>query len=366
MKAVDAARIFHDWSYSEGLLTELAAPTTSSPAEMALIQPTTDLGRALLRSKQVQAIAFNAPRSEIIVFTKRAAPTNKKQLQALPSAVDDIQIRYRQGVQHPVDALPVTPFGGPTYVIRHAGQADRYCCGSSISVGNAREAGTMGCLVRDAQGALFGLTNNHVSGSCSFAGVGLPILAPGVVDVVPGCIPPFTIGFHANSLPFLAGSADNVNPKHNLDAAMFRVRDEGLVTSFQRADYDTPANAAPLVADLEVEKVGRTTGHTRGKVIGEMFGACGIPYTAALYGFSGVVSFEPVFTIAGHGGLFSDAGDSGSLITTVDQNRQRYAVGIVIGGRVDGSAAGGKTTIALPISPILQGLGVSLVSGHNT
>jgi hypothetical protein len=365
MQAAVAARIFHDWAYSEGLLTELAAPTTSSPAEAALIQPVTDLGKTLLRSKQVQAVAFNGPRSEIIVFTKRAAPTNKKQLQALPSAVDDVQVRYRQGVQHPVDALPVAPFGGPTYVIRHAGQADRYSCGSSISVGNSREAGTMGCLVRDAQGSLYGLTNNHISGSCSFAGVGLPILAPGVVDVVPGCVPPFTIGFHANSLPFLAGSADNVNPKDNLDAAMFRIRDEGLVSSFQRADYDTPANAAPLAADLEVEKVGRTTGHTRGKVIGEMFGACGIPYSAALYGFSGIVSFEPVFTIAGHGGLFSDAGDSGSLITTIDQNGQRYAVGIVIGGRVDGSAAGGKTTIALPISPILQGLGVNLVSGHN-
>jgi hypothetical protein len=134
-----------------------------------------------------------------------------------------------------------------------------------------------------------------------------------------------------------------VNPKDNLDAAMFSIRDEGLVSSFQRADYDTPAVAAPLAADLEVEKVGRTTGHTRGKVIGEMFGACGIPYSAALYGFSGIVSFEPVFTIAGHGGLFSDAGDSGSLITTIGQNGQRYAVGIVIGGRVDGSAAGGKT-----------------------
>src|ERR1700730_18269334 len=97
MQAAGAARIFHDWAYSEGLLTELAAPTTSSPAETALIQPVTDMGQTVLRSKQVQAVAFNGARSEIIVFTKRAAPTNKKQLQNLPSAVDDIQIRYRQG-----------------------------------------------------------------------------------------------------------------------------------------------------------------------------------------------------------------------------------------------------------------------------
>ena len=225
MRAADAARIFHDWAYSEGLLIEVSAATTSTPAETAQIQPVTDLGKNLLRAKQVQAVAFNGPRSEIIVFTKKAAPTNKKQLASLPSAIDDVQIRYRQGVQHPIDAQPVSPFGGPAYVMRHAGQSDRYACGSSVSVGNSREAGTMGCLVRDAGGVLYGLTNNHISGSCSFAGVGLPIVAPGIVDVVPGCLPPFTIGFHTLSLPFLAGSADNVNPKDNLDAAIFRVRD---------------------------------------------------------------------------------------------------------------------------------------------
>ena len=117
---------------------------------------------------------------------------------------------------------------------------------------------------------------------------------------------------------------------------------------------------------MQVEKVGRTTGHTTGRVMGQIYGAHGIQYSAALYGFNGVVSFEPVFAIVGTGDVFSDNGDSGSLITAIDAaTGNRVAVGIVVGGRVDGSAPGGKTTIALPIQPILQALGVSLVSGHN-
>jgi hypothetical protein len=115
---------------------------------------------------------------------------------------------------------------------------------------------------------------------------------------------------------------------------------------------------------MEVEKVGRTTGFTRGTVLGTIFGAHPVQYAAAIYGFSGVVYFEPVVAIHGKGAAFSDSGDSGSLIT-MRFNGQRFAVGIVVGGKSDSAAPGGRTTIALPIEPILLRLGISLVSGHN-
>jgi hypothetical protein len=156
-----------------------------------------------------------------------------------------------------------------------------------------------------------------------------------------------------------------VNARTNLDAAIFRIRDEALVSSFQGTAYDTPVALGTLVDGLDVEKVGRTTSHTRGEVLGQIYGAVGIPYAAALYNFNGTVSFEPVFAITGVGGLFSDFGDSGSLITAIQPDGQRIAVGMVIGGRTDNSAPGGKTTLALPIAPIVQGLGVSLVAGLN-
>lgn len=366
MQASDAARIFHDWAFSEGLMPDGPAATPSStPAEFALIQPVTEKGRQILRSKRVASIVFAQTRDEIVVFTKRAAPASKKIIAALPANVDNIVVRYRQGAETPIGTEPTVAFGGPPYLVRQTGTASQYTCGSSISVGNFRDAGSLGCLVRNAGDVLHGLSNNHVSGGCNFAGVGLPILAPGIVDVMPNGLAPFTLGFHTLSLNMVSGSVDNVDPKTNQDAAIFRIANEGLVSSFQGTFHDTPVATMGFVDGMEVEKVGRTTGHTRGRVIGQIFGAQTIQYSAALYGFTGLVSFDPAFSIVGQGDLFSDNGDSGSLITTVDNAGQRFAVGIVVGGKADGSAPGGKTTIALPISPILQGFGVSLVSGHN-
>jgi hypothetical protein len=160
-----------------------------------------------------------------------------------------------------------------------------------------------------------------------------------VFDVAPQNIPPFTIGFHAQSLTFVAGSADNIDPKTNLDAAIFRIRDEALVSSYQGAACDTPTAIGDLVANMVVEKVGRTTSHTKGKVISQIHGAHPIMYAAQLYNFSSIVSFEPVFAIAGQTDLFSDNGDSGSLIMSTDNSGQRIVVGIVVGGMNDGSPA---------------------------
>jgi hypothetical protein len=364
MQAKTAADIFQDWAVAEGLMPE-GVSRGGHAHEFALIAPATDEGRQILRSKQVQAIAFNTPAAEIVVFMRRAMPTSKKALARLPSAVDDVVIKYRQGVQTPIGGLPSQPFGGPAYTVRSAQGLQRYTCGSSISVGNVRDAGTLGALVHDAAGVVFGLSNNHVSGSCSFAGVGMPIVAPGVYDVAPNSLAPFTIGYHFNALPLVAGSADNVDPAINLDAAIFRIANPAQLTSFQGDAFDTPSAVMPMVGGMVVEKYGRTTGLTTGTVAGQFNDAHPIRYAASHYDFSGSVSFDPAFAIVGMGDVFSDHGDSGSLITTVDAAGNRFAVGIVVGGMTDGAAPGGKITIALPIGPILAGLGVSLVSNHN-
>ena len=364
METATAARIFYDWAGAEGLI-ESATEPTSQANEIAAITPVNDAGKQLLRAKQIQAVGFNEPQRHIVVFTRKAVPTTKKALNALPQSIDDVEIKYRQGAQETIGEPPSLPFGGPPYVIRQAAGAGRYACGSSVSVGNFRDAGTLGCLVQDAAGVIFGLSNNHVTGACSYANVGLPIVAPGVFDVSAGGLYPFTIGLHERSLAMVAGSPDNVNHLANFDAALFRILDADQVTSFQGSAYDTPGATLALVPDLLVEKVGRTTGHTHGKVISQLHGPHWIAYNSPLYGFAGHVFFEPVFTIAGTGGTgFSDHGDSGSLITTVD-GEVRKAVGIVVGGMADKSAPGGKTTVALPLVPLLAQLGVSLVSGHN-
>jgi hypothetical protein len=366
MDARTAADLFQRWAVNEGLMSNSVSgsPPSISSAEKALINPITDSGRNLLRSKQVQAVAFNDAVPAVIVLLRRAAPSLKRQ-SIMPAYIDDVPVNYRQGVQNAIEEEPAAAHSGPTYVIRIVSAVQHYACGSSISVGNAREAGTLGCLVRDAAGVLYGLSNNHITGGCSFAGVGLPILAPGVYDVVPNSLSPFTLGFHHAALPLVAGSIDNIDHTKNLDAAIFRIPNASLVSSYQGTSYDTPETSSPLLSESVVEKVGRTTGHTHGKVVGQLNGAHSIPFAAALYNFSGLVFFEQMFAIAGTSELFSDNGDSGSLITSVDQQRQRTAVGIVVGGMTDSKAVGGKLTLALSIERILEAFQVTIVSGHN-
>jgi hypothetical protein len=99
---------------------------------MASIEPITELGKQILRAKQIQAISFNGVLSEIVVFTKRVPP-NKRQLSALPEMVDDVTIRYHQGAQDPIGEQPAQPFGGPAYIIRTIGSRKMYLFSSDCA-----------------------------------------------------------------------------------------------------------------------------------------------------------------------------------------------------------------------------------------
>jgi hypothetical protein len=365
MDAAMAARILHDWAAGEGLLIDGRATQSHSTAqELALIEPMTEAARDILRRKGIQGLIFNEPEHEVVVLTKQAKPS-KKQLIVLPQKIDDVDVTYRQGTPNPIGGQPTRAFGSPPYTVRAVGGVDHYACGSSISQGNCRDAGTLGCLVRDANGVLYGLSNNHVSGGCSHAPVGLPILAPGVFDVMPLGKDPFTLGYHEKALDMVIGIPDNADPRANLDAAIFKIIDPALVSSYQGHAYDTPPTTVPIQAGMVVEKVGRSTGYTEGRVVGQWFGALGVMYDMDIHVFKGRVFFDPVFAITGTTGLFSSEGDSGSLVTSADAAGNRHAVGIVVGGMRDNSAAGGQMTFALPIDPILQKFAVTLVAGHN-
>lgn len=364
MHTSKAAQVLHDWALAEGLMSESPVPAVATPPELALVTPAMPDGIAMLRQKRILAVGFNEAAREVVAFTKNAAPTGKKALAALPNRVDDVKIVYRQGNNVSAGDNPLAPHGGPPFVVRNAGGNAFYTCGSSISVGNCVDAGTLGALVRNAAGELLGLSNNHVSGSCSHAEVGLPIVAPGLTDVAANSLHPFTIGLHHSALPMLIGTPSVVPIANNTDAAIFRIINAQQVSSYQGAAYDTPATSAPLTAGMTVEKVGRTTGHTTGQVVSQMYGPCSVNYGVSRYNFSGSIFFPTVYVIHGIGDVFSDSGDSGSLITA-EVGGSRVAVGIVFAGGGDLKAPGQKLTLALPIEPILTGLGLTLVSGHN-
>ncbi|WNC88834.1 hypothetical protein RI103_14115 [Paraburkholderia sp. FT54] len=323
----------------------------------------TDGAVAFLRQKQIRFVGVNGSKGEISLFLNKAAPGDRM-LKSLPAFSDGYRLRFRQGNPDAVSPANVAEAATPC-AVHVANGGVRYTCGSSISVGNAQAAGTLGCLVRDATGQLFGLSNNHVSGSCNYSPTGLPIVAPGILDVSPHNPYPFTIGVHARQLTMLMGDPTVVNSQENQDAAVFQITNDQLVSSMQQNFYDTPATALPLSAGMEIEKVGRSSGHTRGRVISQLIGPANVNYAAPQYNFNGVVYFDNMFLVHGIGDRFSEGGDSGSLVVHTDAGGVRHAVGIVVAGGADSSAPGQKLSMIMPIAPILALFGMNLVAGHN-
>src|SRR5271154_7153327 len=121
MESSQAARLFHDWAETEGLMPDgPGAPVADELAGIDQIRPVTEQGKLILRARQVQSIGFNEATHEIVVFTKKAAPSTKKLLASIPASVDDVAITYRQGVQTPIGGTPSVPFGAPPFVVRNS------------------------------------------------------------------------------------------------------------------------------------------------------------------------------------------------------------------------------------------------------
>ncbi len=324
-------------------------------AQVAGIGPIDDKTPDYLRAKGISFIGFNDSANEVVIFT--AKPVPKKLRQHLPqTAPGGVTISYQLGAEELVGKLPPSPFGTVPAELHNG----RYMCGGSIHVGRRVGAGTLGCLVRDGAGVLYGLTNNHVSGDCSYASQGLPILAPGPCDIAAGGVDPFCLGHHDRGLRMVHGNPDAPHVSHlqNTDAALFKIADQTKVTSLQKdGSYDTPATVGQIAGGMTVTKVGRTTGRTSGIVRAQVVGPHPVRYKMAELGIDIVVFFEPVFIVKANTGVFSMGGDSGSLVTTM-MNNQRVAVGMVFAGDDKGNS------FVLPLQPILNGFGVTLVSGY--
>ena len=318
---------------------------------------------AILRQRQVRFVGVNGPDATINVHLKRAAPT-AKELKILPGTCNGFKLRYHQGNSNAVTPTAIAE-SSTACSLHMAAHATFYTCGSSISVGNDRSAGTLGCLVRDAQGILYGLSNNHVSGSCNYAPAGLPIIAPGVADVSPLNPYPFTLGIHSRQLSMRMGDPSSVDALDNSDAAIFQIVNDAPISSMQRTFYDTPPSCVDIAPGMQVEKVGRSSERTTGTVRSEVVGSFPIVYSAPQYNFSGTVYFEPLYVVYGVGDRFSEAGDSGSLVTYVDSQGLRHGVGLVVAGLDDSSAPGQKCSLVLPLKPILDRLQLTLVTQHN-
>ena len=219
-------------------------------------------------------------------------------------------------------------------------------CGSSVGLGNQRNAGTLTALGRTSAGAMIGISCNHVTGGCNTARPGTPIVVPGIQDVSPEQHEITVIGVHDFTGPMSQGLPQVFDISTNCDIAFFQINDEQarLLSSMQGSGeeaYDTPTKFAKVEEDLLVQKWGRTTGRTRGRVKKIVSEPESIEYKVTSYFgptssqvFNGTVYFSNFYEVESRGAdAFSVGGDSGSFVVTDGKGQKVKAVGILIGGK---------------------------------
>ncbi len=207
-------------------------------------------------------------------------------------------------------------------------------------------AGTLGGFVRQG-GRLAMLSNNHVLAASDAASLGDAVLQPGPADG----------GGDADRVATLTGFERFAGGRNLVDAAV-AVLDPG-VDADPGAYPGGPLTAAVVDGDEvdpdeAVEKVGRTTGHTRGRITAVEVDGVAVQYDDGVYTFDGQVEIE------GLGGAFSAGGDSGSVIW---RSADRAPLALLFAGSEVGGAQGGGVTFASPLATVLDVLGVQWVAG---
>ena len=359
MSIFEAGAAFRTWAARHGMApTVAAAQVTDVPAgdgyvglvEDAFAGLDAPLNRAV-NARRVHAVAVNATEGKILVYLNKGFTA--KQTERLPSAIDAYHVEYRHGVIGQVGGTPPAGVGAPSHYLHNG----RIACGSSIGLGGSLGAGTLGALVR-VNGDLFGLSNNHVIGRCSYAEGGHPVLAPGNLDINPNfLIHPFSIGVYERCAPMVNGSPATVDVSGNLDAALMRIVDDAKVCAMQGSAYATPASVALLADGMAVQKVGRTTGHTRGTVTGKVAGYQSVSYVVPELQQQFNVFFNEAWIVEGVGGAFSDNGDSGSLVVGALPSGEIASVGLVFAGN-------GSISVVVPLDLIMAAFGATIEATH--
>lgn len=190
-------------------------------------------------------------------------------------------------------------------------------------------AGTLGCRLRDEQGNVYALSNNHVYANSNSASTGDNVLQPGAYDG--GQDPDDAVGtlFDFEPIDF------TILGINTIDAAIARCSLETLANATPPDGYGKPRSKT-AVARLhqKVRKYGRTTGLTEGRVdainatlmvlyrnpdYDPDTGTGGPPFRLARFA-------EQILVVPGAD--FARPGDSGSLVVTP----AKKAVGLLFAG----------------------------------
>ena len=213
------------------------------------------------------------------------------------------------------------------------------------SVGHLRvTAGTIGAFVSVAgDGRPRILSNNHVLADENRGAEGDAILQPGTAD---GGRDPADAVARLGAFVALDGGGANA-----VDAAL-AVVDEGVEVADGTLTGVGEIGGGPVAPEDAgaVEKLGRTTGRTAGRVT-----AFELDNVIVAYDSFPALRFDDQIEVEGAGaGPFSQGGDSGSLVYDAASRRP---VGLLFAG---GEEGGEDVTYANPIAVVLAGLGAEL------
>ncbi len=206
-------------------------------------------------------------------------------------------------------------------------------------------AGTIGARVTDGE-RIYALSNNHVYANNNAARKGDNLLQPGRADG--GRDPDDVIGtlYDFEPVRFCEGLSCPFNP---IDAAIAVTTAEDLGTATPDGGYGQPRTSTvePQLG-MAVQKYGRTTGHTFGRVTG-INAIIDVSYRDGKARFQGQIVIS--------GGNFSAGGDSGSLVVTDGVLLgDRRPVGLLFAGSP-------SNTLANPIDPVLERFSVRIDGG---
>lgn len=200
-------------------------------------------------------------------------------------------------------------------------------------------AGTIGARVRDSNGNVYALSNNHVYANENLATIGDAVIQPGSYDG--GSSPGDDIGT-LRGFVRIEFSGDNY-----VDAALASTTTALLSNSTPSDGYGVPqSSTAPANIGLKVKKYGRTTGETNGRIY-----ATNVTVDVAYD--SGVARFVDQIVVTP--GSFSAGGDSGSLIVLNNKRSANHLqpIGLLFAGS-------SQYTLANPIDSVLSAFGVTI------
>ena len=198
-------------------------------------------------------------------------------------------------------------------------------------------AGTIGARVKDSDGNVYALSNNHVYADVNAATIGDNVLQPGPYDG--GKDPADAIGSLDDFEP-IDFDGDNI-----IDAAIALSSTAELGNATPSDGYGSPRSAtAAVFMNQKVMKYGRTTGLTKGFVY--VFNATvNVGYSSGVARFKNQIIITP--------GKFSAGGDSGSLVVVLEGADARKPVGLLFAGSR-------RFTVINPIGAVLNRFNVTI------